>query len=62
MFENLSYTPFEGLILLIIVVFFGQSFRKNWKKQNKGWIFKSWIFGLISSISFFIIILIPMKP
>ena len=61
MFENISYTAFEGLILLIIVVFFGQSFRENWKKKKEGWIFKSWIFGLISSIAFFIIILVPMK-
>ena len=65
MFDYISYTSLEGLILLISMVFFGKAFRENWKlkdkKKIKPWIVKAWIFGLLSSISFFVIVLVPMK-
>jgi hypothetical protein len=47
------------------MIFFGKAFRENWKMKNtvvsNSWLFKSWFFGLLSSISFFIIVLVPMK-
>ena len=65
MIDYISYTSLEGLILLILMVFFGKAFRENWKlkdtKKIKPWIIKAWIFGLLSSISFFVIVLVPMK-
>ena len=63
--SNISYTSLEGLILLVLMVFFGKAFRENWKMKNtvisNSWLLKSWVFGLLSSISFFIIVLVPMK-
>tara|TARA_B110000008_G_C16655271_1_gene438447 strand:+ start:184 stop:384 length:201 start_codon:yes stop_codon:yes gene_type:complete len=63
--SNISYTSLEGVFLLVLMVFFGKAFRENWKMKNtvvsNSWLFKSWVFGLLSSISFFIIILVPMK-
>ena len=65
MINNISYTSIEGLALLILMVLFGKAFRENWKMKNtvisSSWLFKSWVFGLLSSISFFIIVLVPMK-
>lgn len=52
----------QGLILLIVLIFSGRAFRENWiKKGKKNWIFKSWLYGLISSVSFLILVLIPMS-
>lgn len=62
MFLDLSYSSMQGLILLIILIFAGRAFRENWiKKGKKNWIFKSWLYGLISSVSFLILVLIPMS-
>ena len=65
MINNISYTSLEGLALLILMVLFGKAFRENWKMKDinkvKAWLIKAWIYGLLSSISFFIIVLIPMK-
>ena len=65
MFNNISYTSIEGLALLILMVLFGKAFRENWKMKDintvKAWLIKAWIYGLLSSISFFIIVLVPMK-
>ena len=65
MINNISYTSIEGLALLILMVLFGKAFRENWKMKDintvKAWLIKAWIYGLLSSISFFIIVLIPMK-
>ena len=65
MINNISYTSIEGLALLILMVLFGKAFRENWKMKDintvKAWLIKAWIYGLISSISFFIIVLVPMK-
>ena len=65
MINNISYTSIEGLALLILMVLFGKAFRENWKMKDinkvKSWLIKAWIYGLLSSISFFIIVLVPMK-
>ena len=65
MINNISYTSLEGLALLILMVIFGKAFRENWKMKDtktvKAWFIKAWIYGLLSSISFFIIVLVPMK-
>ncbi|MDC0456738.1 hypothetical protein OAM56_02340 [Alphaproteobacteria bacterium] len=65
MINNISYTSLEGLALLILMVLFGKAFRENWKMKDtntvKSWFIKAWIYGLLSSISFFIIVLVPMK-
>ena len=61
MFLNLSYSSMQGLILLIVLIFAGRAFRENWTKKGKNWIFKSWFYGLISSVSFLILVLIPMS-
>ena len=65
MINNISYTSLEGLALLILMVIFGKAFRENWKMKDintvKAWLIKAWIYGLLSSISFFIIVLVPMK-
>ena len=65
MINNISYTSLEGLALLILMVIFGKAFRENWKMKDtktvKAWLIKAWVYGLLSSISFFIIVLIPMK-
>ena len=65
MINNISYTSLEGLALLILMVLFGKAFRENWKMKDintvKTWLIKAWIYGLLSSISFFIIVLVPMK-
>lgn len=61
MFLDLSYSSMQGLILLIVLIFSGRAFRENWIKQGKNWIFKSWFYGLMSSVSFLILVLIPMS-
>jgi hypothetical protein len=42
------------------MIFFGQAFRINWKNKKNMWILKAWIYGLLSSTSFFILILVPL--
>ena len=60
MLNELSYTSFEGLLLLLSMIIFGKFFRENWKNKKKNWIIRSWIYGLISSISFFLMVSLPM--
>ena len=59
MFLDLSYSSMQGLILVLILA--GRAFRENRIKKGKNWIFKSWFYGLISSVSFLILVLIPMS-
>lgn len=54
---NLYITPTTSLILILFTIFFGQVFRKNWKDKKNNWVLKSWIYGVVSSTSFFILIL-----
>jgi hypothetical protein len=57
-----NYLPsYVGLILIIVMIFFGQAFRENWKNKNDGWLLKAWIYGLISFFSFFTIALVPLE-
>lgn len=60
MLENYSYTSFEGIVLLLIMIIAGKAFRKNWKKQGSRWIMKSWLYGTLSGISFFIIVVFKL--
>ena len=56
-----NYLPsYLGLILVIIMIFFGQAFRVNWKNKNDKWVLKAWIYGLISSSSFIVLALVPL--
>ena len=56
MLENFSYNSLEGIILFLILIFAGKSFRENWKKQEIPWVLKSWVYGIISAVCFFILI------
>ena len=61
MFLN-SYLPsYVGLILVLLMIFFGRAFRENWKIKKGRWILKSWIYGLITATSFFVIAFIPLN-
>ena len=60
MLNELSYTSFEGLLLLLSMIIFGKFFKENWKNKKKNWVIRSWVFGLISSISFFLMVSMPM--
>ena len=60
-YDDLTFTSFEGVVLLILMVYFGNLFRKNWIKKGSYWVLKAWIFGLVSIISFFIIAFFPLK-
>jgi hypothetical protein len=56
-----TYLPtYAGLLLSLLMIFFGQAFRVNWKNKKNNWVLKAWVYGLISSISFFIIVLVPL--
>jgi len=59
MLPDIYLSSHIGLILLLSMVFSGQAFRINWKNKKDRWILKSWIYGLLSSISFFILVLVP---
>ena len=57
---SINYLPsYAGLLLVLLMIFFGRAFRENWKAKEKNWILKSWIYGLSSAASFFGIIFIP---
>jgi len=60
MLLNNHLPPYLGLILVLVMIFFGQAFRENWKNKNDRWLIKAWIYGVISSSSFFIIALVPL--
>ena len=60
MLSDIYLPQYTGLILIILMVFFGRAFRENWKKKKNKWVLKAWIYGLISSSSFFIIALVPL--
>jgi hypothetical protein len=59
MFSINYSSSYAGLLLVLLMIFFGRAFRENWKAKEKNWILKSWIYGLISAASFFGIIFIP---
>ena len=59
MLPDIYLPSYVGLILLLSMIFSGQAFRINWKNKKNGWILKSWVYGLLSSASFFILVLVP---
>jgi membrane protein DedA with SNARE-associated domain len=59
MILNPYESSYVGLILVFLMIFFGRSFRDNWKNKKYKWVFKSWVYGLISFISFVAILFIP---
>ena len=60
MLLNNYLPPYLGLILVLLMIFFGRAFRENWKNKNDGWLLKAWVYGLISCTSFFMIALVPL--
>ena len=61
MLPDIYLPSYFGLILLLLMIFSGQAFRINWKNKKNRWILKSWIYGLLSSTSFFILVLVPFN-
>tara|TARA_B110000238_G_C15714565_1_gene264036 strand:- start:20 stop:250 length:231 start_codon:yes stop_codon:yes gene_type:complete len=59
MLPDIYIPSYIGLILLLSMIFSGQAFRINWKNKKNGWVLRSWIYGLLSSTSFFILVLVP---
>ena len=59
MLPDIYLPSYFGLILLLSMIFSGQAFRINWKNKKNRWILKSWLYGLLSSTSFFILVLVP---
>ena len=56
-----NYLPsYLGLILILLMIFFGRAFRENWKNKNDGGLLKAWVYGLISFTSFIILALVPL--
>ncbi|MCV6547679.1 MAG: hypothetical protein OIF56_10420 [Cohaesibacter sp.] len=61
--ENLSITsPLAGIILLVLFVFSGKTFRDNWKQQGDNWKRNCWISGLIALVCFSILAFVPVAP
>lgn len=44
--ENLNLTPFWATILVVVAVFAGHQYRKNWK--NEGPLWKAWAYGALA--------------
>ena len=59
MLPDIYLPSYVGLILLLSMIFSGQAFRINWKNKKNRWVLKSWVYGLLSSTSFFILVLMP---
>jgi hypothetical protein len=60
MLPDIYLPSYVGLILSLLMIFSGQAFRINWKNKKNRWVLKAWIYGLLSSTSFFILVLIPL--
>ena len=56
MLEHYSYNSLEGIILLLILIFAGKAFRENWINKEKPWVLKSWIYGILSAVCFFVLV------
>ena len=60
-FEELFYySHTKALFLLIIFIVFGRSFIINLKNKKNGWKRKAWLNGIVSSISFIILVFMPL--
>lgn len=54
LFSNMP--SWVGVVLLVVFALSGRLFRDNWKQQKPGWKKRSWVFGLISLISFCVLV------
>ena len=60
-FEELFYySQTKALFLLIIFIVFGRSFIINLKNKKNDWKRKAWFNGIVSSISFIILVFMPL--
>ena len=60
-FEELFYdSNTKALFLLIIFIVFGRSFIINLKNKKNDWKRKAWLNGIVSSISFIILVFMPL--
>tara|TARA_B100002052_G_C15605126_1_gene472740 strand:+ start:496 stop:702 length:207 start_codon:yes stop_codon:yes gene_type:complete len=60
-FEELFYySHTKALFLLIIFIVFGRSFIINLKNKENDWKRKAWLNGIVSSISFIVLVFMPL--
>ncbi len=55
-----DYLPYVGIVLLVVLVFSGRTFRENWKAQGPGWKVKCWISGLLALVCFAVLAFVPL--
>ena len=61
-FEELFYySDTKALILLILFIVFGRSFIINLKNKENDWKRKAWLNGIVSSISFIVLVFMPLE-
>ena len=58
--ELLYYSHTKALVLLILFIVFGRSFIINLKNKENDWKRKAWLNGIVSSISFIILVFMPL--
>ncbi|MEM8569789.1 MAG: hypothetical protein AAGG56_02675 [Pseudomonadota bacterium] len=58
---DFSLTPLSGTLLLLVMVFAGRAFRINWKAQKDGWVRRAWLYGVLVTIAFFFLALVPLQ-
>ena len=58
--ELFHYTHTKALFLLIIFIVFGRSFIINLKNKENDWKRKAWLNGIVSSISFIVLVFMPL--
>lgn len=61
MWGEVHLTPAAGIILLLVMIFAGRSFRQNWKAQEPGWVVRAWLFGVPAALAFLALALIPLR-
>ncbi len=45
-----------GVVFLVVFAFSGRGFRENWKHQNQGWKGRCWLYGVLSTLSFCLLV------
>ena len=61
-FEELFYySHTKALFLLIIFIVFGRSFIVNLKNKKNDWKKKAWLNGIVTSISFIVLVFMPLE-
>ncbi|MBO6550107.1 MAG: hypothetical protein JJ964_10875 [Rhizobiales bacterium] len=58
MLDYVNLTPFWATILIVVAVFAGHQYRKNWKNEGPRW--KAWLFGSIAGGCLLALGFIPM--